>query len=375
MFKYYGAGLMLLLAIVPSVASAQDFLFGDLGDPFTITDEDDPVTIGGWSQWGYTNRSDGVFNTYQDHFQAQQQWLYVEKVADGSEGMDYGFRMDLMYGTDAANTQAFGNDPGTYDFQNGWDHGEYGWALPQLYGEIAMGDVSVKAGHFYTLLGYEVVGAPGNFFYSHAFTMNFSEAFTHTGVLASYAASDDVTLYGGWTLGWDTGFNQFGGGNSFLGGASVQIFDELNATYILTAGNLGWLGDGYTHSVVLNYAITDKLNYIAQSDLVTTNVDAIADGGSTYHTIGINQYLIYWMSDRVGFGGRAEWWKANGISYYETTLGFNYKPCANLVVRPEVRYQWSPAGNGFSDMKHGSNPAGLPLDEGAIIGVDAIFTF
>lgn len=375
MTRYYGIGLMLLVAIAPSAANAQDMLFGELGDPFTLTGEDDPVTIGGWSQWGYTNKSDGVFNTYEDHFQAQQQWLYAERVADGSEGFDWGFRMDVVYGTDAQNTQAFGNEPGTWDFQNGWDHGEYGWALPQLYGEVAMGDVSIKAGHFFTLLGYHVVPATGNFFYSHPFTMNFSEAFTHTGVLASYSASDDVTLYGGWTLGWDTAFDQYDGGNSFLGGASVQIFDELNATYILTAGDLGWVGEGYTHSLVFNYAITDSLSYILQSDYLQTNEDALGSGGNTYHTIGVNNNLIWWMSDRIGLGGRAEWWKANGVSYYEITGGINIKPCANFVIRPEVRYQWAPAGNDFSGVKNGSNPAGLPLDEGAIFGVDAILTF
>src|SRR5690606_21833194 len=126
-------------------------------------------------------------------------------------------------------------DPGHWDYLNGWDHGYYGWAMPQLYAEVAYGDLSVIAGHFYTLLGYEVVPATGNFFYSHAFTMYNSEAFTHTGVLATYSASDNLTLYGGWTLGWDTGFNQFGGGSSFLGGASVGITDDATITYILTA--------------------------------------------------------------------------------------------------------------------------------------------
>ncbi len=45
-----------------------------------------------------------------------------------------------------------------------------------------------------------------------------SEPFTHTGVLGTYTGNDDVTLYGGWTLGWDTGFDQFDGGSNFLGG-------------------------------------------------------------------------------------------------------------------------------------------------------------
>ena len=93
-------------------------------------------------------------------------------------------------------------------------------AIPQLYVEAGYGDLSVKAGHFYTIIGYEVVQATGNFFYSHAYTFNFSEPFTHTGVLATYNANDNVTVYGGYTLGWDSGFDD--NGDAFLGGISVQ---------------------------------------------------------------------------------------------------------------------------------------------------------
>ena len=69
-----------------------------------------------------------------------------------------------MYGVDAANTQAFGSLPGNFDFVYGFGHGQYGRAIPQLYAEIANGDWSVKIGHFFTLVGYEVVSAPDNFF-------------------------------------------------------------------------------------------------------------------------------------------------------------------------------------------------------------------
>ena len=350
------------------------YLFGgdgwDLGD--SLFCEDSGWDIGGWVQVGYTNRSTGLFNDLPNRFNWHQVWLFAEKVADGSEGVGFGGRIDFMYGIDAGDTQAFGNNPGRWDYENGWDRGAgYGYAMPQLYGEMAIGDLSIKAGHFYTLLGYEVVTAPDNFFFSHAFTMYNSEAFTHTGVLATYAASDNVTLYGGWTLGWDTGFDQFGSGNSFLGGASVGVTDNLSVTYILTAGDFGAIGDeGYSHSIVADWAITDKLNYVFQSDLLSVS----PIGGGHTDTIGVNQYLFYWFNDCLGLGGRAEWWKSDqggfgSDSYYEITGGVNYKPMANLVIRPEVRYQWSPDNN--------ATPAQsiVPVDEGAIFGIDAILTF
>jgi len=351
---------------------------GSLGDPWDLGDtlfgdDSNGWDLGGWAQFGYHNKSDGVFNTYPNHFQAQQLYLYAEKVADGSEGLDWGGRVDLLYGTDAQNTQAFGNPPGTWDYANGWDNGVYGWAMPQLYGEVAYQDLNVKVGHFYTLLGWQVVPATGNFFYSIPFTFNFSEAFTHTGALATYTPNDKVTLYGGWTLGWDTGFSQLNQGNSFLGGASVSLTDDVTATYICTAGNLGWLGKGYTHSFVLDANLTEKLEYVFQSDLDHTNLDPFGFGNS-YNTIGLNQYLYYSVNDKLRAGGRAEWWKANGISYYETTLGVNIMPTANLRIRPEIRYQWSPAGNASSGISTPQNPVGLPLNTG-IFAIDAILTF
>jgi hypothetical protein len=289
--------------------------------------------------------------------------LYVEKVADGSEGFGFGYRADILYGVDAANTQAFGNQPGRWDFQNGWDHGVYGWAMPQLYGEFAWEKTSVKVGHFYTPMGYETVTATGNFFYSHAFTMNFGEAFTHTGVLGTHTFNDKFKAYGGWTLGWDTGFDQLNGGSNFLGGFTWTPTETLTATYITTAGNLGWLGKGYAHTIVVDKKLGDKWNYVFQSDNVNTNAGVF--GGTTYHTIGVNQYLFYTINDCVKAGARVEWWKADGVSYHEITGGVNIRPHANVVIRPEIRHQWSPSNN---------NPIGIPNPQ-TIFGIDTIITF
>jgi hypothetical protein len=65
-----------------------------------------------------------------------------------------------------------------------WDNGKYGWAAPQSYIQLNKGDWDIKIGHFFTLVGYEVIPKTGNFFYSHSYTMFNSEPFTHTGALA-----------------------------------------------------------------------------------------------------------------------------------------------------------------------------------------------
>ncbi len=346
------------------------YLFGP-SEPFEFSSGDNCLGIkfGGWTQFGYHNKASyhDFFNQNPNQVHLHQQWLYAERVADGSCGWDWGFRTDVLYGIDANNTQGFGNNPGVWDFQNGFDHGVYGFALPQVYAEVAKGDLSVKVGHFYTLIGYEVVAAPDNFFYSHAFTMNNSEPFTHTGAIGTYNVNDHVTAYGGWTAGWDTGFDQYGSGSSWLGGLSLSLTDNMTLTYMSTYGDFGFLApgedDSYSHSIVLDVAVTDRLQYIFQSDMLSAgNSNTVATGPTAIaetETIGINQYLIYTLNDCWAAGTRLEWWKHDGISANAATFGVNYKPHANLVFRPEVKHEWEP---------------GMNRDQ-TIFGMDAILTY
>ncbi len=347
------------------------------GDCFTLNSllgEDRWFDMGGWTQFGYHDDSTGVFNTHPHRVNLHQQWFWIERVADGSQGLDFGFRFDAVYGVDAQNTQAFGNPPGSYDFMNGFDHGIYGWALPQLYGEVAMGDLSVKAGHFYTIIGYETVTAPDNFFYSKAFTFNFNEPFTHTGVLASYNVSDGVTAYGGWTAGWDTGFERNDDadnskGTNFLGGLSIDLSDNMNATYATTAGDFGVIGEGYMQSFVLQIDVTENLDYIFQNDwLHTSAIDP--DGDTGVDSYSFNQYLFYTISDELAAGARGEIWTVEDFTIYQTTLGVNIRPMSNVVVRPEVRWQWGDDG----DERFFENTFGVPTGD-TIFGVDAILLY
>ncbi|QDT03011.1 hypothetical protein K227x_13900 [Rubripirellula lacrimiformis] len=345
-----------------------------LGDPYTLFGEHCGWSAGGWVQLGYSNKALPAFNTYPDHLQLQQAWLFAEKSIDTSNGFDIGGRIDYLYGTDGPNTQAFGTDPRGWD--NSWDNGgQYGHALPQLYAEAGYGDLSVKLGHFYTIIGYEVVGATGNFFYSHAYTFNFSEPFTHTGALATYNVNDDVTVWGGYSMGWDSGFDD--NGDAYLGGISLGLTDKLQLTYAATAGRFGenrfnGVETGYMHSIVADYAVTDSLQYIIQNDILSTEDAA---GALARESFGINQYLVKTLNDCWAVGARFEWWNAEGAGFgangvgesdlYALTLGANYKPHANVTVRPEIRWDWD--DDQFIGLEDGTRQT--------TFGVDTILTF
>ena len=143
--------------------------------------------------------------------------------------------------------------------------------------------------------------------------------------------------------------------------------EDVAFTYITTIGDLGLRSNGengYSHSMVWDVALTDKLQYVLQSDLLS--VEATGEDN-----VGINQRFIYNVNDRIGVGTRIEWWKGdentgyapfgapaptNSTSYYAATFGLNYHINKNLRVRPEYRYDWSP---------------GLGFDEG-YVGIDLI---
>jgi len=330
------------------------------GDPWELSSGDNcwDIDVGGWFQFGYHTEGryntptspfppDGtsLFNNRPNQVQLQQGWLYVEKAVDnGGCGWDFGGRFDYVYGTDGPNTQAFGN-PG-----NEWDNGAggtgiggadpaYGHAVPQAYLQVAYNDLTITAGKFFTVVGYEVVAAPGNFFYSHAFTQNNAEPFTHSGVLAEYAFTENITLWGGWTAGWDTGFVQNANGSVFLGGFALQLTDRLSFAYVTTMGNFGGVSDddGYSHSMVLDWALSDRWEVVLQSDYIENDLFL----GSPDDVFGVNSYLFYYLNDCVAFGQRLEWYsdprQPDEVLAY--TAGVNIKPHANVIMRPEVRWQ------------------------------------
>lgn len=321
------------------------------------------LALGGWLSVGvtYNNYNPGdhsngtvTFNDRSAEFQLNQLNFFIERAVDkDAKKWSVGGRVDFMWGTDSRFTQAAGN----------WDENLitqaslrfYDIALPQAYVEIATPFVrgaTVKIGHFYTLLGQEAVPSPSNFFYSHAYAMQYGEPFTHTGVLVGYPVNPNLTL----NLGAVTGphgkadnFDKHLENWNFLGGLSWLSEDGATALAAsLTTGNTDAPGspNRTIASLVLNRDITAKLHYILQFDH-GSQAGAAQDGG-TASWYGINQHLIYAVSDTVSGGLRGEWFRdQNGFrvtnvpaSYYQATLGLNWKPKPWLLLRTEARFDW-----------------------------------
>jgi putative OmpL-like beta-barrel porin-2 len=358
-----------------------------LGDPWTLQSlltgdcgGCSNISYGGWVSAGayanaHGNASNGpiAMRDVGDGFTVNQVWGFFEKATDtGGCGWDWGFRADYVFGVDGPDTQAFNSSPAAWD--NTWDNGrDYGSALPQLYAEVAVNDLKVKMGHFYTIMGYEVVPATGNFFTSHAYTMFYAEPFTHTGVLAEYALCDNVTVWGGWVQGWDTAFDNPLGSNDFLGGISVPLTNSATLTYTLDFGRDDLTNDEYfLQSAVADFEVTKRLNYVLQSDWGSVSNNRSAQW------YGVNNYLFYAINDCWKLGTRMEWFRdddgfrnvaGTGVpgEYWGLTCGVNWQPTANVMFRPELRYDWT---NGTAQAFDGGT-----ADDQLSGGFDVIVTF
>ncbi len=405
------------------------------------------LTFGGWLQTGVTynagNPGNGfngpvTFGDRSAELQLNQLYFFLQRaVATEGDSWDFGGRFDFMWGSDSIFTQAYGvpaydvND-GTALTRNHWDLNLlrntsrfYDIALPQLYLEayVPIGNgLNVKAGHFYTPIGYEVVTAPDNFFYSHSYTMQYGEPFTHTGIMANYAFDKNWStlagvLTGSATGGWDGGWDQQLGNWGGLLGATWNTEDK--ATSFNITGTYSGVSERHSqgwgiYSMVFKHNILDDLHMVLQHDHGFAN--GVLINGETVDATwyGINSYLMYDITDKLGVGMRGEWFRdnngfrvcspgrvsaatnaagpdnvpvssaasflatCNSASWYAFTLGLNYKPVKWITLRPNVRYDWVDADVvGAGNIKTGERykPFGNGKDAQFLFSADAVIVF
>ena len=338
--------------------------------------------VQGWVDQGFTlnpaspeNRFNTPvgFNDRSNDYQMNQLYLVMGRRPN-TEGckFDYGARVDLLYGSDYYYTTAAGLETYSNGVTQRWNTtgpraggtaALYGLAMPQLYAEFYLPwryGTTVKVGHFNTILGYESVMAPQNFFYSHSYMMIYGEPKTHTGFLASYQYAPRLTFHAGMTRGWDS-WEDPTDRAGFLGGVSWSSCDgRTNVNFAISSGDehVGGESNRTVYSLVLMQQLNCRWTYVFQQDY------GVQDNGyidSQFTRVparwyGISQYLFYAMSDVTSLGFRFEWFRdeensrvlalpiagaATGKNYYEATLGINWHPSPRFTVRPEVRWDWS----------------------------------
>jgi hypothetical protein len=355
--------------------------------------------LGGWVEQGITfsNYPDAHFNgpvftnNWNGEYQLNQFWMFLDRPAkNDGEGWAWGAHLDMTYGTD----WEYGICHGLEDRINDFNRQSYGLVIAQAYADLAYDDLTVKLGHYAGILGYEVVAAPANPFYSHSYAMVFSEPVLVTGALAEYKLSQQWAILGGIDRGWMT-FEDTNNIWDFMGGVRWTSRNERTSLgYSVNVGpeDPDGLQQRFVSSLVFKHQFTDRFQYVLQHDLgQQKNAVRVGQSAQWY---GVDQYFLYKLSDQWSANLRAEWfcdddgvrvagappdaglrmWPLGGFAgnFYEVTAGVNWRPNANVTFRPEVRWDWYDGP---------TNTAGqLPFNNGQsssqfLVAADLIFTF
>lgn len=311
--------------------------------------------VGGWATaGGYYNPSAPEnrmntpvkFNDRANEFNLYQLNLFWQSEVSKQGQWDIGGRIDVMFGTDTRFTQATGLDD---EWLSENDLRFYDLALPQaymtVYAPIGNG-LTLQIGHFYSLLGSESVAAANNFFSSHTYVMPV-EPFTHTGYLFEYPLDDNWTVRGGAVLGWDN-FSHGSSQWNFLGNIDWHSDDDKTSVSLAaSSGDVTGRSDNHTmYTFIVEQQFGERWRYRFQHDLGFEEHGAAENRLQQWY--GLSQYLFYDVNSQTSVGLRFEWFRDDdggrvldeAATYYDVTLGLNWKPSVWLSFRPEVRYDW-----------------------------------
>ena len=355
---------------LPSRASLQWFQTGEDGVVHVVP-QNSFVRFRGWVNGGYTFNTDapksnfsGPYNAIdRDVPQFNQFYLIAERPLPQVSGeWGIGGRVDLLWGYDYFLTQSTGFERDS-DGSPGWNANRYGLALPQIYGEVGSKDLSLKLGHFYTIIGYEGVPAINNFFYSKSYAYQFAGPFTHWGGMMSWRPTGEWHLQAGVHNGWDTfkrdvknrpgvivSAEYAHSSNIWSVGAALTTGDEPSAKQNDVANRT-------RYSVIAKIRPLERVEYVFHHHLAFQKDGKLSGGTSQWY--GIDQYLYYTISQYVKTGLRFEWFRDDDGTrvsgspirgnpnrgpfegnFYSLSVGLNVKPHANVLIRPEVRRDW-----------------------------------
>jgi hypothetical protein len=322
---------------------------------------------------------------------------------------DWGFKAQFMYGSDSRYCHNLGFIDNVTDSLVQPD-------VLELYATyhvpcLTEGGVDIKVGQFVTLMSSEVIYAPGNNLYSHSYAFNFNP-FKHTGIMTTTHVHKGFDLMLGIVNGVNTGsFDDNNDDLSFHGGFMWKPCGDSDQWIINGSAHIGPENDTIFDGV-LGTDVSDDNRYIVNlvstyqhSECVTLITDAIAGwdegfGGSEWY--GISQSVVYKMSDCCKLVARGEIYRdddgftvakfgdnddavdllrgdfpldaatAGGgdTTFTALTFGVNVKPYENLLLRPEIRWDWADGGaltaGPFDDLSDNNS---------FTIGMDAILFF
>lgn len=362
------------IGVGQAMSDARLELFGHVEASWTISDSSPPDNI-------ITGRVFDIEN--EDPTLNQFDITLDRQVLMDGEQFDVGGRIELMWGGDARFIHSNGimdNQGFAFDATEDGDVGDdEQFDLTQFYVDFGLpvgSGARVRVGKFVTPAGYETINPTGNALYSHSFMFGYAIPFTHTGVLGTMKLTDEIAVEAGLVRGWDQSFEDTNDWWSLLGRVAWEgeMNDRKTGAFLTVitgpeTNNSDWrtLFDG-----IVTYAFADNLTFAVNGDFAYDAANNAAWGG-------LAGYASLVLTDNFTLNTRVEWFNDDdgvrissiGSDYYEATVGLAIKPFPQdrtgqyLVIRPEVRYDYSEKGTFDANTDH----------DQATFGIDAYFAF
>jgi len=304
-----------------------------------ILDEIGLAVTGYVSSSFYHSTGDSTFHQFDiEHNTFQLDQASVTIAYQPKQG--FGALVDLTAGEDARvlNAAETGGPAG-----NGTNSS---FNVTQAYLQYATGPLTVIAGKFVTLAGAEVIDPTKNMQFSRSLLF-FSEPLTHTGVRATYAATDTLNLIVGVNNGWNYTSTSYGSKTAELGIAYTpnKIIAVTAQAYVgkdPSADAVRTVVDGVvTYTVTSQLSLALNVNWGKQDEQPSSglpNLDWTTIAG--YANWAFNdQWRVSVrgeiLDDKEGFVTGAQ------QKVKEGTLTFGYSPVKAFELRAELRYDWS----------------------------------
>ncbi len=360
------------------------------------------VNLRGWVAAGFVgNTSDpdskfnGPYNAVDRANEPMMNQLYlIAERALPEAGWGLGVRADMLYGEDFFLAQSAGVE--LYDDgRQRWNPEYYGLAFPQSYVNLGNQNLSFQLGHFYSLVGYEGVMAPDNFFYSKSYSYQFAGPFQHWGGQMNWNVNQAWSVQLGLVNGWNA-LDRVSDHANFIGKIKYESQDTgaWTSFAIITGqefNNVAGLNipnefsNRTRYSWLVGLPLTCRMDYVFHQWLGSQADGAV--NGDTAYWYGVDQYLYYALNDCWKAGMRFEWFRDEdgtrvGLNrpsnpnnppfvgnFYSVSAGVNWKPTRNFTLRPEIRCDW-----------YDGDAQRLPYDDGTdsnqlLLGLDAILLY
>jgi Putative beta-barrel porin-2, OmpL-like. bbp2 len=276
---------------------------------------------------------------------------------DPSDARPWGFGLVLTGGQDAQKNHAIGifrDDNDAFPFRN-----TAKVDLQEAYAsyKFPLGSgLTLKAGKFVTLLGYEVIESPNNLNFSRSNLFAFSTPFTHVGALLSYSPTQWLSLTAGPVVGWDVADDN-NNAMSYMGQIAFTGVKDLTTSLNFITGPEQVDQKSNPRTVldlVVNYTGIKNLTLGANVDYGWEVDEPSLVGTRSQSTTatwwGYAGYVAYDWTEKLRTAFRGEYFRdADGartlavapgspVSLWEIAATVQYKIWKGLVGRVEYRH-------------------------------------